>query len=121
TLKLHLFATTSDQSQPPAANRVIIYMGRGLIFNGAKFKSCTLEQLNDPNRGPQSCPAGSKIGGGTATGNISQGSNEELTVTLFNGPKGKATEVYLHGTSPAAIDAAFESKLTPIRGGVFGY
>lgn len=121
TLKLHLSTTTTDGSQPYASNHVVIYMARGLIFNGAKFKSCSLATLNDQNQGPKSCPAGSKIGGGTATGNIGQNTNEQLTVTLFNGPKGKSIEVYLHGTTPAAIDAAFESKLVPIRSGAYGY
>jgi len=121
TLKLHLSTTTSDGTKPPAANHVVIYMARGLTFNGAHFKSCSLATLNDSNQGPSSCPSGSKIGGGTATGNIGQGSDEQLTVTIFNGPKGKSTEIYLHGTSPAAIDAAFESKLKPIRGGPYGY
>jgi hypothetical protein len=119
TLKLHLYSATSDGSKPPASNKVVIYLARGLLFNGAKFKSCSLATLN--STGPSACPAQSKVGGGTATGNISPGQDEQLSVTLFNGPKGKALEIYVQGTSPAAIAAAFESKLSTIKGGPYGY
>ena len=122
-LKLHLFVTTSDGSVPPAANHDLIYFATGIALNSTKFKSCALETLNDSSKGPSACPAGSKIGGGTAKAHIGsdpKGQDESITVTLFNGPKGKAVEIYLNGTSPAQIQGAFQAKLVPIRSGPFG-
>ncbi|MFL5893795.1 MAG: hypothetical protein ACJ76Z_01620 [Thermoleophilaceae bacterium] len=118
-LNLHLFVTTSDNSVPPPANHDIVFLPRGLVFQGSHFKSCTAATLNDPNQGPSKCPSGSKVGGGTATAHIGgdpNGPNESLVVTVFNGPKGKSVLLHIHGTSPATIDGAFEGKLIPIKG-----
>src|SRR5205085_1220520 len=37
---LHLSTATNDGSVPPASNHVILFLPRGLIFQGSKFKSC---------------------------------------------------------------------------------
>jgi hypothetical protein len=124
TLQVHLAAQTSDGSVPPASKHTVTYFGRGIVFNGAPFKSCTLETLNDPNKGPSKCPTESKIGGGSATahvGNDPNGPDETLQVTVVNGPKGKSTLFHLKGTVPVAVNAAFAGKIVKIRSGAFGY
>lgn len=124
TLSVSLTGSTSDGSVAPASKHVITYFGRGIVFNGAPFKSCTLDTLNDPNKGPNACPSESKIGGGSATahiGNDPGGPNENLTVTVLNGPKGKTTLFHLKGTTPVAVNAAFAAKIVKIRSGAFGY
>lgn len=121
-LSLRLYSTTSDGSVPPASNHVIVWMPRGLVFQGAKFPACSLSTLNDPNKGPTKCPSGSKIGGGTATASVGTepgSQTEALKVTVFNGPKGKSVNLYLLGTQPAAVAGAFASKLTPIKRGAY--
>lgn len=124
TLQVRLTGSTNDGSVPPASKRVITYFGRGIVFNGAPFKSCTLETLNDANKGPSACPAESKIGGGTATAHIGDdpnGPDESLVVTVVNGPKGKTTLFHLKGEKPVAVNAAFAAKIVKIRSGAFGY
>lgn len=124
TLGVHLTGSTSDGSVPPASKHVVTFFGRGIVLNGAPFKSCTLATLNDANKGPSACPSDSKIGGGTATahiGNDAGGPNETLTVTIFNGPKGKTVNFYLKGTDPIALTAAFAAKIIKISSGKFGY
>lgn len=124
TLGVHLQAHTTDGSVPPASKHVVTYFGRGIVLNGAPFKSCTLDTLNDPNKGPSACPSDSKVGGGTATahlGNDPGGPNESITVTIFNGPKGKSVLFHLKGTTPVAVNAAFAGKIIKIRSGTFGY
>lgn len=124
TLGVHLTGSTSDGSVPPASKHVVTYFGRGLVLNGAPFKSCTVDTLNDPNKGPSACPSESKIGGGTARahiGNDANGPNEDLVLTVFNGPKGKSVLFHLKGTTPVAVNSAFAGKIIKIRSGAFGY
>jgi len=124
TLQVHLTGSTSDGSVPPASKHVQTFFGRGIVFNGAPFKSCTLDTLNDPNKGPSACPSESKIGGGAATahiGNDPNGPDENLVVTVVNGPKGKSTLFHLKGTTPVAVNAAFAGKIVKIRSGAYGY
>ena len=51
-LQIKLTTTTTDGSVPPSANHVILFLPRGLIFQGSKFKSCSAATINDPNKGP---------------------------------------------------------------------
>jgi hypothetical protein len=122
-LLVELTGSTDDGSVPPASKHVITRFGKGIVFNGAPFPSCTLETLNDANKGPSKCPPGSKIGTGEATahiGNDPTGPDEQLVVTVFNGPKGKSTLFHLKGTAPVAVNAAFAGSIKK-DSGKYGY
>ena len=123
-LSLHLYATTSDGSVPPASKRVIVWFPRGMTLQASKFKSCSATVINDPNQGATKCPSGSKVGGGNATARI--GSNPDsptgtFTVTVINGPKGKTVFLYLQGSSQNvhSITGTITAKLVPVRTGPY--
>jgi hypothetical protein len=122
-LQVTLTGSTDDGSVPPASKHVVTRFGKGIVFNGAPFPSCTIETLNDANKGPSKCPAGSKIGTGTARahiGNDPTGPDEDLVVTVFNGPKGKSTLFHLKGDKPVAVNAAFAGAIKKDTG-KYGY
>jgi hypothetical protein len=62
--KIHFVTTNQDVSQ--TANRIKIWIPKTLKISDKGFKRCSMAVLNDPNRGPNKCPKGSEVGGGTA-------------------------------------------------------
>jgi hypothetical protein len=104
-VKIHTLFTSQPpaQGQPAyATTRTIVHLPKGLIFNGAKFKECSADTLNAS--GPTACPTASKVGSGSAQGNA-LGQTENLTVTAFNGAKGKQLLLYVQGSSPLSINS----------------
>ncbi len=116
SVKIHtLFTTMAPAEGQPgyATSRTVVHLPKGLKFNGAKFKACSLNALNA--NGPTACPTASKVGSGTAQGQA-LGQTENLTVTAFNGaPKtsgknkgkgsGKQLLLYVQGATPLAINS----------------
>jgi hypothetical protein len=122
-LDLHLFATTDDGSNPPASKRVQVRLPRGLAFNGSKLAQCTLAAIQDSSKDPDTvCKKGSKIGGGSAKAKLGS-SDINLTVRVYNGPKGKSVLLRLDtapGANPA-VHTGFEAKLKKLSGGPYGF
>jgi hypothetical protein len=63
--KIHFVTTNKDVSQ--TADRIKIWIPKTLKVSNKGFPKCTQAVLGDPNRGPDACPKGSEVGGGTAT------------------------------------------------------
>jgi len=108
-IKLSVETTTKpkDPNAPAfATTRAIIHFDKNLVFGGSKFKSCTKAQVqsNEAN-----CPKGSKVGKGTATG-VALGQTTNLTITAFNGPKGKKIELHVVAAFPQ-IDSVIEATI----------
>jgi len=120
SVKLKLTTTTTPKdSQAFATTQAVLYFDKNLKFGASKFKSCTLNQvLADETK----CPSGSKVGSGTASGQA--GPNGALkvspiSVTAFNGPKGKTLLLHVVYTK-LGIDQVLNSKLSTASG-AYGY
>ena len=107
---------SADSAAPFATTFANVFFDKNLVFNGAKFPQCANAKVLSA---ASSCPSGSKVGKGTAAG-VALGLTEKLTVTIYNGPGGKAVELLVDGTSPLAIHSVIEGKLTK-QSGKFGY
>jgi hypothetical protein len=104
-----------DPSDPAFATRsAVIHFDKGLVFNSAKFPSCTEAHVRS---GAVAC-AKAKVGGGKAAG-LALGRREDLTVTAYDGPGGKAVLLHVTGTKPLKIDSVIVGKLVP-DSGAFG-
>lgn len=114
-VKLKVTTTTdAPKSGEPAfaTKQAVISFDKNLVFNGAKFKSCTADQLRAAE---SNCPSGSKVGKGTAQG-VALGQVANLTVTAFNGPKGKTLLLHVVGSTPIAIDSVMVASLKSASG-----
>jgi hypothetical protein len=107
---------TSSGDQPFATTVAVIHFDKNLKFNGKHLKSCSNAQVESDNT---KCPAGSKVGSGTASG-VALGATEHLTVTEYNGPGGNSIELLVDGSSPLQIHSTIEGKLTKDTG-LYGY
>ena len=107
---------SADAAAPFATQTANVFFPAESVFNGKYFPSCANAKVLSA---ASSCPSGSKVGKGTAAG-VALGLTENLTVTIYNGPGGKAVELLVDGTSPLAIHSVIEGKLTK-QSGKFGY
>ena len=104
-----------DPSDPAFATRsAVIHFDKNLVFNSAKFPSCTEAQVQT---GAAAC-AKAKIGSGNAAG-LAVGQQQDLAVTAYNGPGGKAVLLHVTGSKPLKIDSVIVGKLNP-DSGAFG-
>jgi hypothetical protein len=77
--------TTPVPGEPPfATKQAVIHFDKNLVFGNAKFASCskTVVQTN-----PTRCPAGSRVGTGSAIARLSTGGQVAPTITAYNGPR----------------------------------
>jgi hypothetical protein len=118
-VKIHTLFTV----KPPASgqsgfatSRTVVHLPKGIVFNYAKFKACSVNTLN--SSGPAACPAGSKVGSGTAQG-VALGQTENLTVTAFNGGA-KQLLLYVQGSAPLQINSTIVGTLKKDNG-KYGY
>ncbi len=86
------------------------------VFNGKYFPSCPAATILTNSA---SCPAGSKVGSGTAKGQA-LGLIENLKVTIFNGTGGKGVELLVVGSSPLVINSVITGNLLK-QTGKYGY
>jgi hypothetical protein len=88
-------ATTPAANDAPfATSRAVIHFDKNLVFGNSKFASCSQSVVQT---NPTSCPAGSRIGNGSAVAKLSTGSQVTPTIRAFNGKSGK---LYLLVTEP---------------------
>jgi hypothetical protein len=100
-----------DASDPSFATRsAVIHFDKNLVFNTAKFPSCTEAQV----RSGAGC-AKAKVGSGAASG-LALGQQEKLAVTAYNGPKGKTILLHVAGTQPLDINTVIVGQLKPDSG-----
>ena len=113
-------SVTADPSNPGetgsfATQRTVIFFDKNLVFNGAKFPSCTAVQAYNNKGLPQAACKKAKVGGGQAQG-VALGQIQNLTVTGWNGPKGKSLLLRVQGDTPLAIDSLLVGKLSKASG-----
>jgi hypothetical protein len=112
-VKLKVTTTTTPKDTTPfATSSATIFFDRNLQFYGKYFKSCSAAQVQADET---HCPAGSKVGSGTAQG-TALGATENLTITAFNGPSGNKIELHVVGQQPLQIDSVIEGSLQSSSG-----
>jgi uncharacterized low-complexity protein len=100
-------AVAVDQTDAPFATKTTtLFFDKNLVFNSAKFKSCTEAQVR---AGAAACNA-AKVGSGIAQANA-LGQQENLTVKAYNGPGGKSLLLRVQGQTPLVIDSVIIGKL----------
>jgi hypothetical protein len=87
--------TTPVPGEPPfATRRAVIHFDKNLVFGSSRFAGCAQAQVQSDDT---KCPAGSKVGTGSAKASVFSGptltSQVSPTVTAYNGPRG--TKVFL--------------------------
>ena len=100
--------------------QAILRFTYGARVNGALFPSCTADRI----RNHKPCPKGSQIGKGTGLGTVGDPPNaaeEPITLTLYNGPKGKSIVFRIQGDQPAVIDVPFDAQFKTLSGGTYNY
>lgn len=111
TLTVDLAVNVDASDAPFATKSTVIYFDKNLVFNSAKFPSCTEPQARS---GAAKCTK-AKVGSGSAQG-LALGQQENLTVTAYNGPKGKTLLLRVRGTQPLLIDTVLVGKLQRASG-----
>jgi hypothetical protein len=86
----------------PIVQRGRIMLGKGGVWNGAKFPKCTASILN--RKGLKACPPGSIFGHGVATG-YADTTITKPKITAVNGGKNVAFG-YVQLTNPARVNQA---------------
>jgi uncharacterized low-complexity protein len=112
TVDMKVALDSSDQ--PFATRTATIHFDKNLVFNSAKFPSCTEAQVLS---GAAAC-AKAKVGSGKAVG-LALGLQQNLAVTAYNGPGGKAVLLHVTGSQPLKINSVIVGKLNP-DSGAFG-
>lgn len=116
---IDVVTTTKPAADDPpfATTQAVIHFDKALRFNPKLFKSCSQATLQ--SGGPSACPAGSKVGSGSASA-TAVGTVENLTVTAFNGPGGNKLELLVQGDTPLGINSVIEASLKKDTG-KYGY
>lgn len=110
------FATTDGSQYTAALTQAVLNFSYGAHLNGALFPSCAAITIQSH----KACPKGSQIGTGTGLGSLAD-AQEPVTLTLFNGPKGKSITFEIKGQSPAVFDVIFDAPLKTFSGGLYNY
>jgi hypothetical protein len=120
TLAVNLTFSGENGTSAATLKQAILKFTYGARVNGSLFPSCTAEKI----RNHEPCPKGSQIGTGTGLGTVGDPPNaaeEPITVTLYNGPKGKSIVFRIRGEQPAVIDVPFDAPLKTLSGGAYNY
>jgi hypothetical protein len=105
-LTVDLKVAVDPSDQPFATSSTVIHFDKNLVFNTAKFPSCTEAQART---GAAACTK-AKVGSGKAVG-LALGQQENLTITAYNGPKGKSILLHVVGTQPLDINTVIVGQL----------
>lgn len=90
---------TPTDMDPPIVERVEILVGKGLIWNDAKYTKCSKQVLD--RRGPNGCPRTSLMGSATATG-MADTEAARVDLLIFNGGDARKY-VYATLNNPARV------------------
>ena len=118
---------TSDGKQPNVAPTTKLYFPKQLVNMAKYFPQCNGSKLDGQSTVPASCKK-AVVGTGTATASggapgqpINPATTEALTVTAYNGLKGKQLLLVVNGSTPLQItNRVITGKLGPASG-KFGY
>jgi hypothetical protein len=104
---------TAAETGKFATRTATIFFDKNLVFNGKKFKSCTLSQVRAD---AAKCPKGSKVGTGSTTALFS-GTTLNLTVTAYNGPGGKGLSLVVRPATGSGVGGVLSGVLKNAGGG----
>ena len=96
--------------KPFATTKAVVHFDKNIVFNGAKFASCTVAQVQTGKCSPKA-----KVGEGSALG-LALGLKEPLKVTAYNADKGRTLLMHVTGTQPLTIDSVLVGKLSRSSG-----
>jgi hypothetical protein len=121
SLRTKFSVTDPGAPAPLQLERTTLRFPKGSIVNGRYFKKCKLTALQA--KGPKGCPAGSKLGGGTARGAAPPiVDSVAAKVTLFNGvPVGHDPTILIYTLPDIGPVIALEGVLKSSRKGHYGY
>jgi hypothetical protein len=114
-----------DGSQPPTGATTKLYFAKELVNMAQYFPSCKASDIDGKPKVPAKCRK-AKVGQGTAAsqaGTPGQPAaiNEPLTVTAYNGPKGKSLFLVLNASTPVAVQNRVIKGKLGSGGGQYGY
>jgi hypothetical protein len=114
-----------DGTQPATAPTTTLYFAKQLVNNAKYFPSCSVSDIDGKQTVPAKCKA-AQVGKGTAASQAGQPGtpsaiNEPLTVTAYNGPKGKQFLLVLNASTPVAVQNRVVPATLGPGGGQFGY
>jgi hypothetical protein len=114
-IQLAVNVTFSDPAvvQPAPLQKVVIRLQKGGKFNGKLFPKCKESTLL--SKGPNGCPKGSKVGGGTSTASAQPVIPlVNAKITLFNGVKNGKPSIIIYAvpdiSSPLTVTGTVEKK-----------
>jgi hypothetical protein len=98
--------------------KATIFFSHGPRVNGALFPSCNPQKLLRMRGSTRACPAGSRLGGGTARGTAESFEEviETITVDVYNGPRGRSLLFFLRGRNPVDVSGMIQAPLKRLRG-----
>jgi hypothetical protein len=88
-------AAGDPNGNPPYMRKMITYNPAGLRYDTSVPKRCTASDVEIALKGPSACPAGSRLGGGTASA-LFLGNPSTVDVDVFN----NKDEIMIVGHSP---------------------
>ena len=116
TLTVNLDFQGENGQLSSALTQAVLNFSYGAHLNGSLFPSCSADMI----RNHKQCPKGSLIGTGVGLGSLAD-AQENITLKLYNGPKGKSITFLIHGDRPAVIDVPFDAPLKTFAGGLYNY
>lgn len=111
-----VLALTPPEESLPQTSRIVLSVPERFRDAGASLPQCSVAVI--VSKGTSSCPKGSQIGGGVATGYTILGGQfviEHLSVTLLNGPGGELLS-WVEGRTPVAIEEVVEGLISKPAG-----
>lgn len=117
TLSASAAVSSSDGTQPPAVNDILISLDRNLRLNGKSFASCKASTLDNAHTSKVASCRKAIVGTGTASAML--GSQKlTFTTTFFNGPGGRSLVIYVECNEISGIKSSITA---PIVSGAAGY
>ena len=112
---------TRFASKPPGGNFVLRRLDylfpRSIAVKGGLFPPCSVRRLERAHNRLSTCPRGSRIGGGTVTGDVVHlGVASRARLTLFNGPRGRSITMNMSIKTPAFINKTVSVRLRRVKG-----
>jgi hypothetical protein len=112
SISAHAELITPTDMDPPIVEHVEILVGKGLIWNDAKYTKCSKEVLD--RRGPSGCPRTSLMGSAVATG-MADTVAARVDLIIFNGGAGRKY-VYATLDNPARVREVLIVESTKLQG-----
>jgi hypothetical protein len=121
TLRTTLRISDDTGAKPPPLTRTVLRFPKGSVVNARYFKQCSRSALE--SRGASACPAGSKIGAGTARADARPiVGNVDSKITLFNGkPVGGDPTILIYAVPDISSPITIQGLLGFQRSGRYGY